>query len=468
MGSCSRPGTDAQGNEATRLNSEVGIKVDSDQAAGRIGRTIHARWALLDSGWHPSMNIAVDHEGRIAAIASGVPPEGAVRAGLLVPGMPNAHCHAFQRRIAGRTEHASGAHGDSFWTWRERMYQAVEALDAPALHATALELYRSLRARGYTSVAEFHYVHRLGGSSAQETAAALVEAAREAGLRLLLLPVLYRRGGLDDAPLSPRQQRFSLTLDEYGSLLQAIADSARGRHDLAVGIAPHSIRAVGAADLAEVLTLRAAIAPGCPVHIHVSEQLAEVAAARELLGTTPIDWLCANAPVDRSWVLVHATHAAPQELALARRRGAVVCVCTTTEANLGDGQFDIERWWQLGGALAIGSDSNVGLDPAEELRWLEYQARLRQQRRTLLVDPGSAHPGTSLWRRAVAGGRQAFGHEHAGIAIGAPAELLEILVSDPALTPDEALDDLVFAQRAARPGRPEDLSSVVGHQASGL
>ncbi len=418
------------------------------------GRILHARWALLEGGWQASTNVLLGDDGRIAAIESNAPPDDAIRLELLVPGMPDAHCHAFQRRIAGRTEHASGASGDSFWTWRERMYQAVEALDARALQATALELYRSLRARGYSSVAEFHYVHRLGGSSAQEAALALVEAARAAGLRLLLLPVLYRRGGLDGAPLSPRQQRFALELDEYGQLLQSLAGLARKRHDLGVGIAPHSLRAVGAADLAEALKLRAAIAPGCPVHIHVSEQLAEVAAAREILGTTPIDWLCANAPVDRSWVLVHATHADPQELAQARRREAVICVCTTTEANLGDGQFDLERWWELDGALAIGSDSNVGLDPAEELRWLEYQARLRQQRRTLLVDRGSAHPGTSLWRRAVAGGRQAFGHDHAGIAVGAPAELLEIRVNDPDLSPDEALDDLVFAQRAARPGPP--------------
>jgi formimidoylglutamate deiminase len=187
------------------------------------------------------------------------------------------------------------------------------------------------------------------------------------------------------------------------------------------------------------------------VHIHISEQQAEVDAARGQLGTTPIDWLCANAAVDRHWVLVHATHARSEELRLARERQAAICVCTTTEANLGDGAFDIEGWWRLGGALAIGSDSNVGIDPAEELRWLEYQARLRRQRRTLLVDAGSAHPGTSLWRRAVAGGRQAFGHAQGSIAVGAPAELLEIRISDRALSPDEALDDLVFAQRATRP-----------------
>lgn len=422
----------------------------SNRAAGDAGRTIHARWALLEDGWTPSVNVGIGEAGLVDRIIAGGPLPGARRADLLVPGMPDAHCHAFQRGIAGLTERASGAQGDSFWTWRERMYQAVEALDADTLHATARDLYRSLRARGYTSVAEFHYVHRLGGSSAPETADALVQAARESGLRLLLLPVLYRRGGLDGAPLSPRQLRFSLSLDEYGKLLQALQAMTRRHPHLSLGIAPHSLRAVDGADLAQALELRRDLIADCPVHIHVSEQAAEVEAARQHLGTTPIDWLCANAPVDRRWVLVHATHATADELQMAKDRQAVICICTTTEANLGDGAFDIERWWQLGGALAIGSDSNVGLDPAEELRWLEYQARLRHQRRTLLVDAGSAHPGTSLWRRAVAGGRQALGCDVGAIGLGAPAELLELSLSDRSLSPDEAMDDLLFAQRATR------------------
>ena len=415
-------------------------------------KTFHARWVLSDAGWIGSANVSVGDGGLISAIESGAALPGATAVDLLVPGMPNAHCHAFQRGIAGLTERAGGQEDDSFWTWRERMYQAVQKLDARTLQKTALQLYRGLRQRGYTSVAEFHYVHRLGGSSADETAQALIQAAADAGLRLLLLPVLYRRGGLDGSTLSTRQESFSLSLDDYGALLQRLQAMTRQHPHLSLGIAPHSLRAVGATDLDEALKLRDAIAPGCPVHIHISEQRAEVSAARQYLGTTPIDWLCANAPVDHNWVLIHATHATTTELQLARDRDAVICVCTTTEANLGDGSFDIERWWDLGGALAIGSDSNVGLDPAEELRWLEYQARLRQQRRALLVDAKSPHPGTSLWRRAVAGGRQALGCRAAGIGVGAPAELLALRLGDSSLTPDEAMDDLVFAQRATMVG----------------
>ncbi len=428
-------------------------------------RLVDARWALTESGWQPSVRVTIGSDGRIRAIDATTAPTtvAAVTAGgvadtavdILLPGMPNAHCHAFQRGIAGLTEGArrapAGEGDDSFWTWRERMYRAVDALDADRLHRIAVDLYRALKSRGYTSVAEFHYVHRPAGSSALDTASALIEAAAAAGVTLLMLPVLYRRGGLDGGPLSARQRRFGLDLDAYGSLLQSLVDLARrpGRPSaFTVGIAPHSLRAVSAADLDAVLALRAALAPGCPVHLHISEQPAEVAAALRHLGTTPIDWLCAHAPVDHRWALIHATHATAAELQSVSERGAVICVCTTTEANLGDGAFDIEQWWRLGGALAIGSDSNVGLDPAEELRWLEYQARLRQGKRSMLLEPGLLHPGTSLWRRAVAGGRRAFGSDRSGLAVGAPAELIALDVSDGSMTPDEAVDDFVFAGRA--------------------
>jgi formimidoylglutamate deiminase len=167
------------------------------------------------------------------------------------------------------------------------------------------------------------------------------------------------------------------------------------------------------------------------------------------LGATPIEWLCDQAPVDRRWTFVHATHASATEMQRLRGAGATIAVCPSSEANLGAGAFPVEDWWKAGGSLAIGSGSNVGLDPAEELRWLEYQARLRRQARAVLVDSDAPHPGTALWRRAVAGGRRAMGAAHAGIAVGAPAELL-LLESEPGLPPDEALDDFVFSRRRTR------------------
>ncbi|MEZ5738358.1 MAG: formimidoylglutamate deiminase [Burkholderiaceae bacterium] len=409
-------------------------------------KTVQARWALTETGWQASVKIAIGADGRIESLIPGAAKraDGAI-ADLLLPAMPNAHCHAFQYQIAGLTERAGGA-DDSFWTWRERMYEAVDALDAQRLYDTALQLYRRMRRNGYGSVAEFHYVHKAGGAPL-EMAQALIEAARAARLSLLLLPVLYCRGGFDDSPLSDRQQRFRLSLDEYGSLLQAIAGRRADHAGLSLGIAPHSLRGVGADDLARALELRQAIVPDCPVHVHIAEQQAEVEQSIAHLGTTPIRWLCDNAPVDARWVMIHATHAEPSELDLLADRDAVICLCTTTEANLGDGFFNLAHWWQRQGALAIGSDSNVGLDPAEELRWLEYQARLHQRRRTRLVDADCPHPGTSLWRRAVAGGRRAMAISQPGLSVGAPAELLSIRLSDTSLAPDEALDDFIFAQR---------------------
>ena len=467
-------------------------------------KTLHARWLMTDDGWLPNATVKIDDTGLIASVDArdiasvdarviasvdaSVEHTGSGRfANLVMPAMPNAHCHAFQHRIAGLTERASGG-GDSFWTWRERMYEAVAALDPGALEVAATDLYRRMRAFGYGAVAEFHYLHRLGGSAPLETADALIRAARSAGIDLLLLPVLYRRGGFDDAPLSARQQRFGLTLEHYGRLLEALAArvaadalphvaadalphvaadapphvaadapppagagcAAPREGATRVGIAPHSLRAVSATDLSEVLALRAALVPGCPVHIHISEQVAEVQAARERLGTTPIHWLCTNAPVDGNWTLVHATHATEAELDLVRARDATVCVCTTTEANLGDGQFALERWWSIGGSLSIGSDSNVGLDPREELRWLEYQERLRLRARSVLVTDTNPHPGSALWRRAVAGGRRSLGLPHPFAHVGARAQFVALACAEPDMTPDEALDDFVFAQRTTQ------------------
>jgi formimidoylglutamate deiminase len=398
---------------------------------------IDARWVLTDAGSRPDTRLEIDHDGRIASIGPapaspspdaqaelrGVPrgsaplpqPEPAdATADLVVPGLPNAHCHAFQHAMAGHAERSSGR-SDTFWTWRDRMYASVSALDADALERTATALYRRLSASGYTSVAEFHYLHRLGPepgrraslASALEASQALVRAAAAAGVGLLLLPVLYRWGGFGRAELSPRQARFALARDDYrrlfeGLLAQASDPSPRGA--LRVGVAPHPLRACDADDLRWLMSLREALAPDCPVHIHVSEQQAEVHDARAALGTSPIAWLCANAPVDRRWTLVQATHATAAELREIRTRGATVCVCTTTEANLGDGFFPVEDWFAAGGRLAVGSDSNVGTDAAEELRWLEYQARLRAQSRAVLVDADCLHPGTALGRRAVEGG----------------------------------------------------------------
>ncbi len=432
--------------------------------------TLQARWTLTRDGWRENLIVVLDRAGRITAVVDGsaaagerpdsgderpAPAPGVMRpVDLLVPAVPDAHCHAFQHGIAGlaeqRVEAAGEAGQDDFWSWREQMYAAVAALDGARLGRLAENLYRRLRERGYGMVAEFHYVHRLGGDGPFETACALVEAARAAGMPLLLLPVLYRQGGIDGRTLSARQQPFALTLDDYGRLLERLSVIAAAEPLVTVGVAPHSLRAVSAADLDALLAVRAALVPGCPVHIHVSEQRAEVDEARQLLGTTPIAWLLDHASVDDRWCLVHATHATAAELDAVAAARATICLCPTTEANLADGPFPIENWWSRGGAIAIGSDSNVGVDPAEELRWLEYQARLRLMRRVVLIDHRHVGLGTSLWSRAVAGGRRACGQRDDPLTVGTVAGLFAIERDDPTLTPDLALDDWLFARRATR------------------
>jgi formimidoylglutamate deiminase len=439
---------------------------------------VDARWVLTEAGWRAGARLVVGDDGLIAAIedapvagdpfadlqpdapshAAGRPPPD-LRADLVVPGMPDAHCLAFQYAVAGSAERADGR-VDPRRGWHDRMTASPALQDAAALERTATALYRRLRAAGYTSVAEFQCVHRLGLesgrrgslSSTLEAAGALARAAQAAGIGLLLLPVLHRWGGFGRASLGVREARFGLAREDYRrlfeSLLAQAADPALGGA-LRVGVAPHSLRACDADDLRWLLELRAALAPDCPVHLQVSTQRAEVTEAREHLGTTPIAWLCANAPVDANWTLVHATHATRGELAALRTREATVCVCPSTDANLGNGTFPIEDWFAAGGSLALGSASNVGTDPVAELRWLEYPARLRREARAVLVDPDCPHPGTALWRRAVAGGRRALGLPGTGIAPGACAELL-LLSTQGAGPPDEALDDFVFAGRATR------------------
>jgi formimidoylglutamate deiminase len=440
-----------------------------------------ARWILTESGWLSDARVAVGADGLISSIepkraARRPAPDAASPAGiaagpaaassdaatavdLLLPGMPNAHCVSFQHRLAGSAEQA-GARGHGFRAWRERMYGVSGTLDAAALEAGATDLYRRLRGCGYTSVAEFHFLHRLAGepgrranlATAVEGVRALMRAAAAAGIGLLLMPVLHRWGGFGRAALSSRQVRFALVRDDYRRLLETLlvdaADPALNGL-VRIGVAPHSLAAADGDDLRWLLELREALAPGCPIHIQMAEHAAEVADAVAHLGSTPIAWLCDQAPVDAAWTIVHATHADPSELQLLQTRGATIAVCPTTEANLGAGMFPVEDWWKAGGSLAIGSASNVGIDPTEELRWLEYQARLRRQSRAVLGDSDAPHPGTALWRRAVAGGRRAFGVDRIGLSVGAPAELL-LVACEAAASPDEAMDDFVFSRRLAR------------------
>ena len=301
--------------------------------------------------------------------------------GWALPGIANLHSHAFQRAMAGLAERQTDPN-DSFWTWRETMYAMAARFDPELLQAVASQLYVEMLEAGYTTVCEFHYLHHApdGRPYAQADAMsqALLRAARDTGIRITLLPVLYMTGGFDGRPLSARQQRFGHSVDAYLRLLDTLRASEGDT--VRIGCALHSLRAVPSDAMHEVLT---ALPAASRIHIHIAEQLPEVEECMALRGARPVQWLLDSVPVDARWTLVHATHLDEEEVRDIAGSGAAVAICTSTEGNLGDGLFPLRDYLDAGGRWGIGSDSNSSVDPVEELRWLEYGQRLRAQRRNI-------------------------------------------------------------------------------------
>ena len=331
-----------------------------------------------------------------------------------LPGVPNIHSHAFQRAMAGLAERQTNRE-DSFWTWRELMYRFAGRVTPESLQDIAAQLFVEMLQAGYTSVCEFHYLHHQADGHPYEAPAAmsqaLIAAARETGIRLTLLPVLYMRGGFDGRALSDRQRRFGHSVDSYHSLLETLR--AEEGSLLRIGIALHSLRAVPPDAMRELLA-SARVAARRPIHIHIAEQAAEVAECVELRGARPVEWLLANAPVDESWTLVHATHLTESEVRDIAGSKAVVALCPTTEANLGDGLFPLRDFLDHGGRFGIGSDSNVSVSPVEELRWLEYGQRLLTRQRNIAVSDVMPSTGENLFVQSVGGGHQSNGQGEQG------------------------------------------------------
>jgi formimidoylglutamate deiminase len=329
--------------------------------------------------------------------------------GWRVPGIANLHSHAFQRAMAGLAERQTDPK-DSFWTWRETMYRMAARFDPDSLHAVAAQLYAEMLEAGYTAVCEFHYLHHApDGTPYADPAAmsrALVQAARDTGIRLTLLPVLYMSGGFDGRPLSSRQRRFAHDVDGFLRLLHDLRAGQDG--GLRVGCAFHSLRAVPEAAMREVL---AALPVDAPVHLHIAEQVAEVEDCVSVRGARPVQWLLEHFEPDARWTLVHATHLDAGETAGIARSGATVALCPTTEANLGDGLFPLREYLDAGGAWGVGSDSHISVSPVEELRWLEYGQRLVTRHRNIAVREDSPSVGDTLLRGVLASARNATGFE---------------------------------------------------------
>ena len=429
------------------------------------GALLWAPRAWLPTGWREHVLLRVGRDGRWTEIAPDVTPapdDSTVLRGPVLPGLVDAHSHAFQRAFAGHAERRESPI-DDFWSWRDRMYRVALRITPAQLRAIAAQLYVELLKGGYTQVCEFHYLqHDVDGrpyDDPLEMSWALADAAAESGIGLTLLPVLYERAGFDSA-LRDDQRRFRTSVE---SVCQAAGDiAAMCRPHVNAGLAIHSLRAAMPESIGELR--RRAESFGGPIHIHVAEQTAEVEECLRRTGARPIEWLAKEGLLDARWQLVHATHTAPGEIEAVARSGAGVVLCPSTEANLGDGLADLRGWLAANVPISIGSDSHVTRDWREELRWLEYGQRLVLRQRNVSAAPqaGMASTAERLFSRASDGGVAAMGEAARGMVVGARADALVVDTRDDALlglASGLTLDALLFSS----PGLPWRDVMVAGY-----
>lgn len=414
-----------------------------------------ARSAMLATGWARDVLFDVSDEGVITSITMDADHGDAeICDGPVVPGMPNLHSHAFQRAMAGLTQ-IKGPEGDNFWSWRESMYRFLEKLTPDDLEIIATQLYVEMLQHGYTSVAEFHYVHhdQAGNAYARraETGERIAVAASAAGIGLTLLPVFYAHSGFGGVPPKPEQRRFINDLEGFQRILESLATTVRRDPHHRIGIAPHSLRAVTGAELRSLLELVSSLDARAPIHIHAAEQLREVEECLHGSGKRPVEWLLDEIGVDDRWCLVHATHMDDVETVRLARSGAIAGLCPTTEADLGDGFFNAAPFLACGGTFGVGGDSHVCVSPFQELRLLEYAQRLRQGRRNVLAHVGTSSGG-ELYRAACLGGAQALAQSVGQLKIDARADWIVLNTGDAGLAEhdgDTLLDAAIFGPAVA-------------------
>jgi formimidoylglutamate deiminase len=423
---------------------------------------LFAAEALLPEGWRKDVLIEVEG-GLIKSVASGAAADGAERlGGPLIPGMCNVHSHAFQRAMAGLTER-SGPGGDNFWAWRELMYRFLARITPDDHEVIATQLYIEMLKSGYTSVAEFHYLHRdekgHGYANPAEMAERIVAAADSTRIGLTLLPVFYAHATFGGVAPNPGQTRFIHDVDGFNALVDNVIgyQNTRTRRGSLrrVGIAPHSLRAVTPQELKLIVAHLDSIDATAPIHIHAAEQLKEVNDCLTWSHKRPVAWLLDNMNLNDRWCLVHATHLDDDETFRLAKGGAVAGLCPTTEANLGDGIFNAPDYFLQNGRWSVGGDSHVGVDPFRELAVIEYAQRLKSARRNILNTPGVASIGGGLYRQALAGGAQAMGQRIGAIATQCCADLVVMDGDDAALVEHEgdALLDAAIFGPARRPVR---------------
>lgn len=408
---------------------------------------LHFASALLPSGWANDVQVVIT-AGAIAAVTPGVAPAaGDERHAIALPGLASLHSHAFQRGMAGLAE-LRGDSTETFWTWRETMYRFALAMTPDDIAAVATLLYVEMLEQGFTRVGEFHYLHhdRDGSHYADpaEMATRIAEASEASGIALTLLPSFYAHGSFGGAAPHDGQRRFICSVDQFAKLIAASRKAIANLPDANIGIAPHSLRAVAPDELTAIIPL----ADGGPVHIHAAEQVKEVEDCLAWSGRRPVQWLLEHAPVDQRWCLIHATHTTNEEVSAFAKTGAVAGLCPITEASLGDGIFPAREFLDAGGLFGVGTDSNVLVGVADELRQLEYGQRLKHRARNVLSGGAGRSTGRTLFDHAFAGGARALAQPIAGLTPGARADIVTLDTAHPSLagrTRDAVIDGWIFA-----------------------
>ncbi len=409
-------------------------------------KTIWAKTALLPNGWASDVRIDVADDGRIFDVQTGSAMVGTT-AGMVLPAPVNVHSHAFQRAMAGLTERRGANPNDSFWTWRQLMFRFLDRLTPDHVEAITAFVQMEMLEAGYATNAEFHYLHHQPDGSPYDNIAEMSErvasAASQSGIGLCLLPVHYEFGGCDGRELGAGQIRFGNDLDRFKTLHDgAVGALSALPDDTDYGVSPHSLRAVGVDNLRSY----GALFPHGPIHMHLAEQVPEVDEVQAHWGARPVEWALDNMELDPRWCLIHCTQMTPQETVRLARSGAVAGLCPITESSLGDGIFDAVRWLDAGGAIAIGSDSNIRIALSEEMRTLDYSQRLRDGTRAALASSGFS-TGRRTFEEILRGGAQAIGRKTGRLEVGCWADMMALDTDNPFMwgrSEDTCLDAWIF------------------------
>lgn len=368
----------------------------------------HFRGIYTGSEWMTPAYVGVDDKGLIEYLSEKAPAAPTPLEfvdGFALAGFQNAHSHAFQYAMAGRAEIHPAGSNDDFWSWREAMYACALSMNPDEMQTVATMLYIEMLRKGYTHVAEFHYLHHDKDgkpySNLSEMGLRLLEAAKTAGIRITLIPVFYQKGGFGKDP-QPRQRRFiSKTVDDYFHLLDDSAEAVKNYASANLGFSVHSLRAVEEQDILRTFNEGPKT---IPFHIHTAEQLKEVDDCVNHLKQRPVEWMLNSLPVDERFHLVHCTHMNDDEINRLAKSGGNAVLCPGTEGNLGDGIFRLTDFARAGGNWSIGTDSHISLNYLEDLRWLDYAQRFTTHKRNTF-DNGAK----ILIDKTTSSGRRAMG-----------------------------------------------------------